>query len=234
MEQYSIALALQDFVPVALSSIGLFYLAQMIATAESKSRWPALLGAWLAMLGGGTKAAWKLNVATTGANIVWMDNALFILLTPGFIFLAYTLWRAQRAMQGKPAPMSPWVMPLAASLTALGIAALVATVSPSTRTWNFILLGATTVANFATSMLAAWQAFKQEQKVVAGLFILNIVMIVLLQGLARSGVRTESMQWVEQILNSISNLAFAIAGYRLSRGTQKNMASLYPKLAKMN
>ena len=27
MEQYSIALALQDFMPVALSSIGLFYLA---------------------------------------------------------------------------------------------------------------------------------------------------------------------------------------------------------------
>lgn len=230
MEQYSIALALEDFVPVALSAIGLFYLAQMIAAAESKSRWPALLGAWLAMLGGGTKAAWKLNQALTGANIVWMDNALFILLTPGFIFLAYTLWRAQRAMQGKPAPMSPWIMPLAASLTALGIAAIVASLAPTTRTWNFILLGATTVANFATSMLAAWQAFKQGQKVVAGLFILNIVMIVLLQGLARTGTRTEAVQWVEQILNTISNLAFAVAGYRLSRGTQKDMASLYPKL----
>ena len=36
MEQYSIALALEDFVPVALSAIGLFYLAQMIAAAESK------------------------------------------------------------------------------------------------------------------------------------------------------------------------------------------------------
>ena len=232
MEQYSIALALEDFVPVALSSIGLFYLAEMIGAAEGKSRWPALVGAWLVMLGGGTKAAWKLNIATTGANIVWMDNALFILLTPGFIFLAYTLWRAQRAMQGKPAPMSPFIMPIAASVTGLGLAAIVAAVAPTTRTWNFILLGATTVANFATSMLAAWQAFKQGQKVVAGLFILNIVMIVLLQGLARTGTRTEAVQWVEQILNTISNLAFAVAGYRLSRHTQRNMTSLYRKFSR--
>ncbi len=166
MNNYSIALALQDFMPVILSSVGLFYIAEMIATAEAHSRWPALLGAWLVMLGGGTKAAWKLNIAATGANIVWMDNALFVLMTPDFIFLAYTLWRAQRAMRGNPVPLSP------------------------------------------------------------------VIMIVLLQGLARVGDRAEAVQWTEQLLNSVSNAAFAWAGFRLGRDTQKNIAAWYPRPAR--
>lgn len=231
MEQYSIPLALQDFVPVALSSIGLFFLAELIAAGEGKSRWPALLGAWLVMLGGGTKAAWKLNVALTGANVVWMDNALFILMAPGFILLAYGLWRAQRTLRGSPAPLSPWLMPVAAGLAALGAAAIAATLSPATKTWNFILLGATTVANFALSGLAAAQAWRQGQKGVAAMFFVNVALIVILQGLARAGNRAEATQWVEQILNTLSNAAFAWAGFRLSRDTQKNLPTWYPRLA---
>lgn len=232
MDNYSITLALQDFMPVALSSIGLFYIAEMIATAESRSRWPALLGAWLVMLGGGTKAAWKLNIAATGANIVWMDNALFVLMTPGFIFLAYTLWRAQRAMRGNPVPLSPIIMPAAASAVALIAAIGAGQISPGTRLWSFILLGGTTVANFALSALAASQAWRQGQKAVAAGFFVNVIMIVLLQGLARVGDRAEAVQWTEQILNTVSNAAFAWAGFRLGRDTQKNMAAWYPRPAR--
>ena len=68
----------------------------------SAGRPVALLGAWLIMLGGGLRAAWKLNMAISGSNVAWMSDALFVLLAPGFILMACALRFAQLSMDGRP------------------------------------------------------------------------------------------------------------------------------------
>ncbi|MBL8057393.1 MAG: hypothetical protein JNK29_11875 [Anaerolineales bacterium] len=222
VETYSVALALQDYVPVALSALGLFFLAEMIArmSAEARVGRIALLGAWLVMLGGGIKASWKLNLALTGADIHWMDNALFILMGPGFTALGWALSAAQRQWAGQPLTSRwAWLFPFLVSAAFLATAAGLAWAQPGTRTWFFVLLGMTTIANFALSGLAIRQAWGQGRRGIALLFIVNVVAILALQGFARAGDRTELVQWIEQILNTLSNLAFALAAYRLNRVT---------------
>lgn len=222
-ETYSLALALQDYVPVALSAAGLFYLAEMIARLSGDARISriALLGAWLVMLGGGIKASWKLNLALTGVDVRWMDNALFVLLGPGFTALAWALSAAQRRLAGQPLTSRwAWLFPFLVSALFLATAAGLAWSQPGTRTWFFVLLGMTTIANFSLSGLAIRQAWGQGRRGIALLFLLNVIAILALQGFARAGDRTELVQWIEQILNSLSNLAFALAAYRLNRVTR--------------
>ncbi len=231
-DAYSIPLAVQDFMPVALSATGLFFLAEMVARMSGGDRTVsriALVGAWLVMLGGGVKAAWKLNVALTGGDVRWMDNALFILMGPGFTCLAWALSAAQRLRRGQGLT-SRWaaLFPVIVSAVFLATAAGLAMAQPTTRTWFFVLLGMTTIANFTLSGLAIRQAWGQRLKWVAALFVLNAVAILALQGLARTGDRTEAMQWVQQLLNTLSNLAFVIAAYKLNRHT---LAALVARVA---
>jgi hypothetical protein len=223
MEQpatYSIALALQDFLPVALSSIGLFYLAELaalVARGKGIIRWLALAGAWITMLGGGIKAAWKLNLAVTGNNIGWMDNQLFFLLGAGFTLLAWSFITARRYAAGKKVQSYSWLVPLIIIAVFYVAGFYVRSAYPNVRWWIFILLGLTTIANFTLSGTSIRQAFEQRQIHVAIFFILNIVCIIALQGLTRTGNRAESMQWIEQTINTFSNGAFAYAAWALNR-----------------
>jgi hypothetical protein len=219
-ETYSVALALQDFMPVALSAIGLFYLAELADKMSGRTpliKWFALVGAWVTMLGGGMKAAWKLNLALGGGNVVFLDNQLFFMLGAGFTLLAWAFITARRLHAGKNSIRYGWLVPLgiiaAHWLTALYLQSAYA----ETRYWFFVLLGLTTIANFTLSGVSIKQAFEQKQKLVAVFFILNILAILALQGLARTGDRSELMQWIEQLLNTFGTGVFAYAGYALNK-----------------
>jgi len=222
-EQYTVPLALQDFMPVALSSAGLFFLAEMMARADKAGRPISLLGAWLITLGGGLKAAWKLNVAISGNDIAWMSNALFILLAPGFILMACALRFAQLGMDGRPprASLLPVAFGIAGVCMALAVGLGVA--MPSGSAWKFVLLGATTVANLALSGMCIVQALRMGRREAAALFVINIVAVLALQGLARIPQQTIPLQWTEQIVNTLSGAAFAYAAWKLSRETQTRL-----------
>ncbi|MFC1466365.1 MAG: hypothetical protein ACFLMY_16100 [Candidatus Brachytrichaceae bacterium NZ_4S206] len=225
MNEYTIPLALQDFMPVALSSAGLFFLAEMIARTDRGAGRIALLGAWLIMLGGGLKAAWKLNMAISGNDIAWMSNALFVLLAPGFTLMACALWAAQAQMRGRPLGFNVSVMALGISGVFLAVAAVLGIAVPAGSAWKFTLLGVTTVANFVLSALCIVQAFRMGKRDVAVLFIVNIVAIIILQGLARIPQQTIPLQWTEQIINTLSSAAFAYAAWKLSRETQARLVA---------
>lgn len=225
MNEYTIPLALQDFMPVALSSAGLFFLAEMIARTNRGTGRIASLGAWLIMLGGGLKAAWKLNMAISGNDIAWMSNALFVLLAPGFTLMACALWAAQAQMRGRPLGFNVPAMALGISGVFLAVAAVLGMAAPAGSAWKFALLGVTTVANFVLSALCIVQAFRMGKRDVAVLFIVNIVAIIVLQGLARIPQQTIPLQWTEQIINTLSSAAFAYAAWKLSRETQARLVA---------
>lgn len=223
MELYSVPLALEDFLPVIFSALGLYLLAGMITKMNVDCKNMAYLGFILVALGGLSKATWKLIYALSEGqtNIVMMDNALFFFLSTGFIFVSFALIYAQRNLSGKSSPNNVWLVPgvlaIITLITAFGISITMHDPEREGRQmWFFILLGMTTIFNFLTLGLAINQSRQQKQWLALGLFVVNLSAVIILQGLARAAEQTESLQWIEQITNTIAQVGFAYAVWLLS------------------
>jgi hypothetical protein len=54
----------------------------------------------------------------------------------------------------------------------------------------------------------------------AALFIINLVGVFLLNGLARMPEQTIALQWIEESINTVSWLAFAVAAYKIYQHTR--------------
>ncbi|MCP5100237.1 MAG: hypothetical protein GY943_32190, partial [Chloroflexi bacterium] len=144
---YTIGLALEDFVPVILSGIGLFIISQMATRINGRIGRMATIGWALVFIGGLLKAVWKLIIAFTNAqtNIVWMDKGMFLWMSIGFTLLAFAVWYIAQIMRGKSTPQRIWVAP--GIIIALILFAIFATGFPdfAINTWRFILLGMMTI-----------------------------------------------------------------------------------------
>jgi len=211
-EIYSVPLALEDFLPVIFSGIGLFYVARMVSKMDKALSVMAYLGVALITLGGLSKASWKLIYALSESqtNIQIMDNALFFGLSTGFILLAYAVWYAQRSYFEEKRPGNIWLFPIIVCIATVGAALYTGSQydpeRDSPQVWFLILLGMTTIFNFVTLGLAIRQAKRQKQMLAVALFCINLAAIIILQGIARTGDRTEASQWVAQITNTISQM----------------------------
>lgn len=218
-----VLLALHDYLPVIFSAAGLCLLAQMISRMNRAAGPLAWLGFLLVVAGGVFKATYKLDMATIGADYRWMDNGIFVWMGPGFTLLAYALWAAQRTVAGKGTPRPVWLAPALICALALGAAAYLWMSNPQARTWSFMLLGVTTLGNFALSGLAILQARRQGLTLAAALFVVNIIAILGLQGMARLSQDNLTLQWVQQFSNMFSNLAFAVAAWQLHNSTKARL-----------
>ena len=217
--EYTISLALVDFLPVIFSAIGVFIIANMIAGLDRTSGRMAYLAAVLITLGGLSKAVWKLIIAATGNDVVGLDDLLFVFLGPGFTLLSWALWNAQLVMAGKEIPRHVWLRPLGV-IALFGIGSISARIAqPDERYWVYILLTLTTFANLAVGVLLIRQALQQKQKLTAVLFIINLIAIFALSGMARIPEQTIALQWIEETINVFAQGAFAIAAYQLARET---------------
>ena len=92
-ETYTVGLALFDFVPVVLSSIGLWVIAGLVGRTDPSKARMAKLGWALVSAGGICKASWKLVLGLTdgATDIRWLDNSLFLFMAAGFVFFAFAL-----------------------------------------------------------------------------------------------------------------------------------------------
>lgn len=211
--EYTIPLALVDFLPVAFSAIGLFMLARMSNYVEDGIGKLAFTGAGLITLGGLLKATWKLIVASGGPDVAWMANALFIFMGPGFALMAWAMWCCQRVVQGKQR-QSLIIVPLVVILLFGGAALFTVIQSPQSRTWNFILLGLTTLGNVIVSVIVIIYSWKQKMKLVSFFFVVNLIAVFTLSGLARIPTQTITLQWIEESINTISGAAFLFAAWQ--------------------
>jgi len=228
-------MALQDFMPVALSGAGLLILARMVSRMDAASGKMAYLGAGLVTMGGLSKAAWKLIMAlSNGQNdIVALNDALFWFLAPGFIFFSFALWYGQRKTWGPRRRANIWILPvIVVALTwGAGLYTGLQMHDPTRegrQIWFFILLGMTTIMNFVAGGLAIWQARKQNLGWVAGLFALNLLAIIMLQGLARVASQSVALQWIEQLTNTVAQGAFVWAAFKLAEVTVTRLSSARP------
>lgn len=210
--EYSISLALYDFLPVAFTAVGLYWVERMVAFISSGLGRTAALGALLVVAGGLAKAVWKLVMSLSGGtlDIRWLDNSLFTLMAPGFLLLAASVWGVTRVVRGlSPEPVR-LLGPLSVTLV-LGAAVVMRVLRPESPAWSRILLTAMVVAALAMNVMFVIFAIRERLAPAAALMIVNLMGTLALNALARLPEQTIPLQWVEQTLNTASWLAFALA-----------------------
>lgn len=187
METYTVPMAIFDFIPNIAFLVGAFFLVKIAVLVKGRScSRMVMAGAFLVALGGILKATWKLLYAANIADIHFLGELQFILLSPGFfgLLIAVILLARNQANNRQLATfaIAPWKLPLlfVMTITSLGAYGILTYISFRRRT-PFAAIG----------------------------FILAFIGVLLMGGLA-SQPQTVSLQWIEQSINSVANIGFAI------------------------
>lgn len=198
-------------------------LAGLLASTLPGTRLPVLMAVALIGAGGLAKASWKLIWVLSQLDHAWLANLLFILMAPGMVILAFHVAAATPAWRTTTAGASPAAgsQALHRSLVVIGLAWGLALVSAYTqtegKTWFFILLATASFANITISTLLIRVAWRLNQHLTSGLFLLSILLILSLSGLARVSEGSAPLQWLAECLNTLAHGSFALAVWRLRR-----------------
>jgi urease accessory protein len=206
--------------------VGLFFLARWTSFLDQKLGRLAYFGGILIVLGGFMKAAWKLIFHISELDIAWLSESLFVLMGPGFTFLTWAFYSARRSLYTGHAVPYSWLFPSLISIFALTLALAF----QQGRTWSFILLGLTTLANSALSVLLIRQALQQRLTLAALLFGLNLILIFGMAGMARVPTQTIRLQWIEQLINTLSQGAFTYAAFLFYKARSSIMPSQFRRI----
>lgn len=220
MGDFTLSLALYDFVPVALTGIAVWFIARLVQSAGVRGAELALVGAGMVFTAGLLKALWKLNVTVTGQDVLWMANALFPLMAPGFALLAGGMWGAQRSLRGKTVPAWLWAAPLVLIAVTYVIAAYQTWGVGVERGWFTPIMNLASLANIVLTVALFSIAWRQGRRGLALLFLVNLAMVFALIPIAMMDSHSIAIHWFEQTLTVIGAGTFAYAAYRLY-GLQK-------------
>ena len=208
------ALALFDYLPVALSAAGLWLLAQLLAGALPSSRIWLLAGLGLIVAGGLSKATWKLIWVLARQDLALLDALLFVCVAPGMILLACHAVAAARRWRNGAAAAHPGRSGLTIAIAALAAAAAAASFAPG-RAWFFLLLAAATLANIVLAATLARLSWGWGQGATGGIFLFSLALTLCLGALARISAGSAPLQWLAECLNLLAQGAFALAAWRL-------------------
>lgn len=196
-------LAIEDFLPVILSGIGLILVAKTIGASNRDLAGWATLGAVLAVGGGLSKATHKLTLALGGPDVTILDEALFPLLAAGFAIVAASAWSARRPS------LAPGAVALSAPLVwGAGFAARAGGMG------SLLFIAIATIASLTlTGLLISWSRRVGETAAVWWLGT-SLVLTVVLGGMAPTLGDAPEFQWLEQGTNTATQAAF-LAGTSL-------------------
>ena len=88
---FPLSMALQNYMPVLLSTLAFYWIAQMLRAKSKMLGNVAMAGVLLALIGGMLKATWKLSMSLTHADIDLFRDGLFPLIGPGFTLMAFAI-----------------------------------------------------------------------------------------------------------------------------------------------
>lgn len=220
MPDFPLGLALYNFLPVGLTGLALWYLARLVRDLDPDRRFLAWAGGGLILLGGLSKAVWKLLASAIGTDLTWLGGALFPLMAPGFALLAAALWGAARRLRGRSAGSWPSRAALAAIALAVAAAAFRHWVLEVPRGWFLPLLTLASLGNLLASLLLIVTALGLRRPAIAALFGVNLGMIFALAPIAMANPKTLAMHWTEQSLTALGTACFALAAYLLWRAAR--------------
>ena len=214
----SLALAIEDFAPVLLTAIGLFFIVRMIRRLDRGAGAWAALGAVLVVAGGLSRASWKLVMAGGGPDLVPLFLALYVLLATGYLLFVMALWRGWQAANGRGARAPTWA---AAAIALAVLLPLTAVMAPAGgRIVPLLWLFTATSASVITALLLARWARAIGRPGLGWLFVVSMVVTLALNGLARAEAQSEALQWAEQLLNTLNQASFLLGALLLERATQ--------------
>ena len=191
-ESYSLGLSLLDFVPSLAFLVGACYLVRWLwLTGSTLSVVAMIAGTSLVLLGGTLEALWKL-LYTMGVGDFWLLGELqFMLLAPGFlamlVSLVIALRQERKRWNATLVAMAPWKIPLLATMT---------------------------LSSLAVYGILSYIAFRRKARLAAAMYILTIVCMLGMAGLA-SGEQSVARQWTEEGINAVGQIAFALGSYLL-------------------
>lgn len=212
---FTLGLALYDFLPVVLTGVAVWYLARLVMAQGVPNGGLAFAGASLVFAAGLSKAVWKLNVTLTGQDVTWLANLLFPLMAPGFVLIAAGIWAVEWQLRGKQAPSWLWAATVTAIL-AVYVLAFVRIVDPQIeRGWFMPMMGMASVGNIGLTVLLIVLSLRYSKRGLAILFVLNLAMVFVLIPIAQIEPKTISLHWIEQTITSGGAATFALASFRL-------------------
>lgn len=203
---YTVALALFDVIPVALSVVGCWFLARLSGRALPQLGRIAMLGVVLIGIGGGSKALWKIILTVAVTDITWLEQLLFPFLSTGFIVLLWALWSA---IVGRALPRWPFVL-----VVVLGF---VGTAASQTST---PLLAVAAGGALMTSGVAIRWSVRERLVVPVVLYAVGMGFSIVLAYLAGPKVeQTLTAQWLEEVVNVVGQGCFLLASVVLVRNS---------------
>ena len=213
-ERYSLTLAVIGILSALVFGFGLWQLARMLNRKNEVIGELGRVGAVLIAGGHLLNALGRLSNATGGGEAAWMKNSLLFLSAPGFVCLAWALWRASQAGRKELTAGKAWLLPLFFNGGLLALTVALKMVKGG-QTWLRLLLTVTTVASVAALVQLAMAALKAQQQFIAGMFILSLGMSLAMALRGNDG--TQAAEWAQQISNAVSQTVFAVAAIKLSR-----------------
>jgi hypothetical protein len=198
----SLSLALVDFIPSIAFVAGAYFLFKLVRRECGKvCTYILLAGSSLVFLAGFFKAIWKLLYVTNIADVRLLSELQFVLLAPGFLLILISaVWfsRLGRTTHLPLLAMVPWKIPL------------------------LIVMVLSSLGMHAT---LAYTCFQRHTKMAGVGFIIAFLCVLGMGGMA-SGEQSVLMQWIEEGINSVGQIGFAVGCYLLFQvSTSRSVAA---------
>lgn len=217
---YPLSLAIEDFVPVVLTGVGAALLIRPLRGHSVRTGRTAAAGTALVLLGGLSKASWKLLVALDGPDVHVMNKALFPCLSAGFLLLAHALLTLPAGGRAPAAGRtSPPLWGFAAVWTATGAAGILL---GSTAPNMVLTIVAVTVCGVRLILLARSHG-DTPAAAAGGLWLTGMYV---LGPLAARPDQSVALQWIEQSANTVTQGAFVLLAWRLAKCRRAASSSL--------
>jgi hypothetical protein len=209
--EYTVPLALQDYMTVIFSAVGLALLTSMVAQLDRELGRMALIGTILTVAGGAFKATGKLVLAMGGPDVAVLNLGLFPLIAPGFTLMVWSLYQIRRSFRDQPPLRRPWLVPLLIiGLVGAGSAAIFNAGGP----WRVPLIALASLANILMLSMLAIASWRRGLRQAAGLFVFTLVVVLVMSQLASIPFDRIEIIWFEQVSQTIAQALFAFASWQ--------------------
>ena len=197
-ENYTLSLALVDYLPSIAFGVGAYFLTRFGYSIKGKLGSGIMaLGSCLVFIGGLSKATWKLLLVLYELDSRLFDDSLFILQAPGFCLM------------------------LIASITITRSRYIKSNKLPVIALWKVPLLAVVTISSLGMYGTLASYSYRNHLRTAGWFFVLTIIIVLGMSGMASWGDQTIVRQWIEEGINTIGQLSFAMGSIILFINSEK-------------
>lgn len=184
MNEFSIPMAIVDFIPVLIFFASAVILQRDLYNKLSKGAFALLAaGSIMVLMGGIYKATWKLLYALGICDFVSLNAAFFPLQAPGFLLFFISLLSLDRKKSGNKA----------------------LAVVPYTS--NILFIIGQTVGLGGTQILLVLKAKRIGRTKAVIMFVVSFILMLAMGYLGSKFDNSSSMNWIAQVTNTLSQVS---------------------------